>query len=190
MADLITVEEYKDYKGITKTDQDSKLDVLVPTVSALIKAYLGQDLTSHYVTPLVKDYTIPYDTNILYLDEYPINEVILVEEAEGGWVGGLDSTIHYPIIFNTDYTFSSSDGALVRTGSTWANSVRVTYTFGYPTTPYDVKFAAIELVSYYLNEEWKPARQAGGTSISGPAVEAGGMPKHIKLMLDNYKQGL
>jgi hypothetical protein len=92
--------------------------------------------------------------------------------------------------FNTGFTFDSASGSLNRLGSNWARSIRVTYTAGYETLPGDIKFAAIELVSYYLNEEWKPTRTLQGTSIAGPAPEVGGIPKHIALILDGYKVGL
>ncbi len=190
MTDLITLEDYKTYKGMAKTDQDGKITFLISSVSALIKAYCGQSLIDNWDEPLVEDITLPYDTNQLYLNAYPIREIVSVEEAFGGYMGGLDSTIHIPVIFNTGYGFSIGSGKLTRVGGNWSRTVRVTYKAGYETVPEQIKLAAIELVSYYFNEEWKPSRSMQGTSLAGPAPESGGIPKHILPMLDTYKVGL
>ncbi len=188
MADLITLEDYKTYKGLGKTDQDDKINLLIKSVSSLIKAYVGHGIVDNWDTPLVETYTLPYDTSTLYLNSYPINEIISVTEDVGGYVGGLDSTIHYPVEFNIGFSFDPGGGKLVRIGGNWARNITVTYTAGYAEVPEGVKLAAIELVSYYLNEEWKPTRTAGGTSIAGPAPEVGGIPKHITPLLEYYKE--
>lgn len=190
MADLITLEDYKLYKGMAKTDQDDKIKFLISSVSALIKAYVGHGIIDNFDEPLEETITIPYDTTTLYLNAYPVTNIISVEEIYGGYIGGLDSTISYPRIFNTDYAFEANAGVLTRIGSNWSNTVKVTYNAGYEETPMEIKLAAIELVSYYLNEEWKPTRTTQGTTMVGPAPEAGGIPKHVAVMLDNYKVGM
>jgi hypothetical protein len=189
MADLITLNDYKTYKGIAKPDSDEKIQLLITAVSDLIKAYVGHGITDNWDTALVERYELPYDTTLLYLNVYPIREIVSVEEVLGGYIGGLDSTIHYPVEFNTGYTFDNGSGTLTRIGGNWARTIEVTYKAGYATVPQQIKLAAIELISYYLNEEWKPARTMQGTSIAGPATEVGGMPKHIIPLLDNYKVG-
>lgn len=190
MADLITLDEYKGYKGTSKNDQDTKLSFIISSVSSLIKAYIGQGLTEYYNDPYTEDIYTPYDTDVLYLNAWPIKEIVSVEEAEGGWMGGLDSTIHYPMIFNSDYTFNANNGTINRLGQNWSRNIRVSYTYGYEDVPEVIKHAAIELTSYYMNEEWKPTRSMQGTTMVGPAPEAGGIPKHIQIMLDTYKVGL
>jgi hypothetical protein len=187
MAELITLDEYKLYKGKAKTDDDDKINMIIPAVSSLIKAYVGHGIIDNWDTPLVEEYTLPYDSTLLYLNGYPVREIVSVTEAVGGYVGGLDSTIHYPVIFNTGFTYDGASGRLTRIGGNWARKVIVTYKTGYATVPEQIKLAAIELVSYYLNEEWKPTRASGGTSIVGPEEHVGGMPLHIAKLLDHYK---
>ncbi len=190
MADLITVEEYKAYKGIGKNDTDDKIAFIIASVSALIKAHVGHSIVDNWEEPVTVDINTAYDTKTIYLDAYPIRDIISVEESFGGYVGGLDSTIHYPVVFNVGYNFSYGAGAIHRIGGTWARNIRVTYTSGYETVPEQIKFAAIEMVSYYFNEEWKPARTMQGTSIAGPTAEQGGIPKHIVPMLTEFKVGM
>lgn len=190
MADLITLQEYKDYKGKVKTDDDEKISVLISSVSNLIKAYVGHSIIDNWDTPLEEEYTLPYDTNTLYLNIFPVREIVSVEEAVGGWVGGLDSTIHYPVAFNSDYIFDSPNGILTRLNKNWGRNIKVVYKAGYETTPPEIKHAAIELVSYYLNEEWKPTRSMNGSTMVGPTPESKGIPKHIQGILDGIKIGL
>ena len=190
MADLITLEEYKAYRGTSKTDNDDRLTFLIASVSALIKAYVGFGITDNWDTPIEETISLPYDSNTLYLNAYPVREIVSVEENLGGYVGGLDSTIHYPAVFNVDYTFEVGNGTIRRIGGNWARNVTVRYKAGYETTPPELKLAAYELVSYYDKEDWKPTRTMQGASLAGPAPETAGIPKHILPILDNYKVGL
>lgn len=189
MTDLITLDEYKSFKGLGKNDKDDKIEFLIGSVSALIKAYVGHSIIDNWDTPLSETLYRPYDSGVLYLDAFPIREIVSVTEQVGGYVGGLDSTISYPAVFNSDYSFDPVAGALSRMGRNWARNVTVVYKSGYATTPPEIKLAAIELVSHYLNEEWKPTRALQGTSITGPTPEVGGMPKHIQAILDRFKVG-
>lgn len=187
MADLITLNDYKMYKGMVKTDQDDKINLLIKSVSSLIKAYLGHGVVDNWEDPIVEEYTLPYDSSLLYLNSYPIREIVSVEEEVGGYVGGLDSTVSYPVVFNTGFTVDGALGRITRIGGNWARKIKVTYTAGYEQTPEEIKLAAIELVSYYFNEEWKPTRTAGGTTMAGPIPLAGSIPKHVASLLDSYK---
>ena len=44
MADLITVQEYKDAEGMRGDNNDDRLAILVPQVSDLLKSIVGQVL--------------------------------------------------------------------------------------------------------------------------------------------------
>ena len=190
MSDLITLEDYKAYKGIGKNDKDDKINLIISAVSALIKTYVGHGIIDNWNEPLTEEITLPYDSQVIYLSAYPVRNITSVTEAIGGYVGGLDSTIHYPVIFNSGFSFDPGAGTIRRIGGNWARRITVSYTAGYEEAPAEIKLAAIELVSYYLNEEWKPTRTTQGTSMVGPAPDIGGMPKHIQVILDKYKVGL
>lgn len=188
MADLITLDDYKLFKGKSKTDDDDKITFLITSVSALIKAYCGHGIIDNWNTPIEEEIYTPYDTTTIYLNAYPIREIVSVDEVTSTRIAGLDSTIHYPAIFNVDYGFNNA-GYLSRIGSNWSRNIVVTYKAGYATTPPQIKLAAIELVSYYLNEEWKPTRTMQGTSMVGPPPDVNGIPKHIAVMLNSFKVG-
>lgn len=189
MADLITLEEYKNFKEITSTKNDSKLSFLISAVSSLIKTYCGHNIIDNWDEPFVEDITTPFEQDRIYLTGYPVREIISVEEfgpSANYYVQGLDSTIHY-VVPATAYNISTGTGGLVRLGRNWTRSVRVTYTTGYEETPTDLKLAAIELVSHFYNEEWKPSRTTMGSTMAGPAPETTGIPKYIRAILDLYK---
>ena len=48
MADLITVQEYKNAEGISNQKDDQRLDVIVPQVSDLAKKYCGTTFIDYY----------------------------------------------------------------------------------------------------------------------------------------------
>ena len=44
MANLITLQDYKTAQGITQPKDDARLNVLIPSVSQLIKTYCGNSI--------------------------------------------------------------------------------------------------------------------------------------------------
>ena len=58
MADLITVNEYKDAEGLRGEKDDDRLAVIVPQVSDLVKKYCGTSFVDFYSTDKVEVFTI------------------------------------------------------------------------------------------------------------------------------------
>ena len=48
MADLITVQEYKNAEGMTGQKEDQRLDIIVPQVSDLAKKYCGTSFIDYF----------------------------------------------------------------------------------------------------------------------------------------------
>ena len=48
MADLITLEDYKDAENITTTKEDVRLSSLIASVSQLVKTYCGNSIIDFY----------------------------------------------------------------------------------------------------------------------------------------------
>ena len=185
--ELITLEEYKIYKGISKADQDNKINLIIPSVSNIIKAYIGTSLVDHYNDPITETHTVEYPTNEIYTRHWPINEVISVTERDRSY---WDSTVHLPLVSGVDYVVE--DGYLVRTGpySVWTtgpSTVVIEYTYGYETLPQEIKLAALELTSYYMNSEFKESRSIQGTTIVNKVSSEPDLPPYIRAILDFYK---
>lgn len=190
MADLITLQEYKDYMGLRKPDEDTKLTFLIASVSSLIKAYLGYSLVDNYDTPITEYASFEYDTNIYYPKLWPIRDIIEITEQSRYTT---DSTVHVPLTAESDYYLSGD--SIVRIPNyggfgTWPrgpNTVKVIYRAGYEDTPAELKLAAIELINYYSQEQFRQSKTIMGSTVINTLSKSDDWPSHIKLLLDNYK---
>ena len=80
MANLITLQDYKTAEGITQPKDDSRLNVLIPSVSALVKTYCGNSFVDFYSTNKTETFTIDWATHIVQLTESPVNSIVSVKE--------------------------------------------------------------------------------------------------------------
>lgn len=187
---LITLEEYKAYQNIAKTDQDDKITRLIASVSSLIQKYTGLEFNnSEQIITEVID--LDYDAREIFLDKYPVNEIVSVTEINPYYY---DSSVHFPVP-NTLYTVDLADGRLIRAQNMYwpqgFGAVTVTYKTGATNLqpPADLKQAAIDLVTYYLKEQWIENRAMRGASISNGDLGYGytsKFPPHIQRVLDLY----
>lgn len=190
MADLITVQEYKDAEGLQSTKEDYRLEILVASVSQLVKTYCGNSLIDYYSTPKVETFTITWDTPSVQLTESPVIVVSSVEERYG-------YTEDYSVLSPTDFYLDISTDSVMRTTGgrgfkNWAKgpgSVKVTYTAGYSEVPADLKLAVLDLITYYLKDEYKERQTLAGASVqnSSGGNKSVEFPPHIKRVLDLYK---
>lgn len=197
MENLITLDEFKVAKKRSKNDDDEQLNWLITAASSIIQTYLGREFsdTGGNITEV---FNLDYDANVLFLDKYPITEVVSVEEINPY---GYDSSVHFPVP-TTNYYVDTKDGKLIRTsGRYWPQgpgAVIVTYKAGIPggtsAVPADLKQATIDLVTYYEKEEYKPSMQTRGATLTNAVPGARGVndfsvqfPPHIQRVLDFYK---
>ena len=198
--DIITIQEYKDVKGISAdTKNDAKISFLIASVSSLIKTYIHADFTGgESLTEIIH---IDYTSDIIYLEKYPIASIDTVTETALQYT--YDSTVHVPLTGAVDYIENLKNGSLVRLVSPggfprrgWPMSpgyVTVEYTtaptFSSSTMPPDLKLAAIYLVDYYKDDEYRQSRSVQGTSIVNTLAQGTDFPKHIQVILDRYRYG-
>src|SRR5210317_277218 len=81
MADLITVQEYKNAEGLASQKDDQRLDIIVPQVSNLAKKYCGTSFIDYYSSG--KTETISIDDNFtstIIVSESPLIAVSSVKE--------------------------------------------------------------------------------------------------------------
>lgn len=194
MTNLITIDEYKTYKGVNSEDYDSIISLLIGSVSTFIKEYTARTLIDYSLQDKVEYFdALTYDK---YLPkEFPILSVTEVATSvDGGvtWAVLVESTDYFvskeseggddSIISNTGL-----DGFL--SGTIEFKSGRLTYKGGYIETPRDIKLAAMDLVHYYRNEEHTLSKSMGGASVENPIniVMGNQLPLHIKRVLDLYR---
>ena len=82
MADLITLQDYKTAEGITAPKDDGRLNVIIPSVSQLIKTYCGNSFVDFYATNKTETFDIDWTTHIVQLTESPVTTIVSVEERD------------------------------------------------------------------------------------------------------------
>tara|TARA_R110002153_G_scaffold189756_2_gene342568 strand:- start:749 stop:1336 length:588 start_codon:yes stop_codon:yes gene_type:complete len=193
MADLITLQLYKEAEGLSTPKEDAKISALVPSVSQLVKTYCGNSFVDYYSSAKTEVLNVDWSTHIVQLTESPVNAITSVQERTS--YSGAYSTLTTAAY---EYYLDSNTDSILRTNSSgyknWAEgvgAVKVVYTAGYSSVPEDLKLAIIDLVTYYLKDEHKERRTIAGASIQNPGSSSQrdnvAFPDHIKRVLDLYK---
>lgn len=192
MANLITIDEYKNYKDINSDNYDTIISALIDAVSNLIKEYTGRSFIDYAYTDKVE-----YFDATSYPEYYPKEiPIISITSLEYSIDGGVTYTTY---VENTDYFVDSEEGIIVSNTTTKYSSFlqtpigfksgKLTYTAGYIVAPADLKLAAMDLVEYYRSEEHISRKSMGGASTdnSGSITVNSNLPPHIKRVLDLYR---
>ena len=195
MADLITVNEYKDAEGLRGENDDHRLTVIVPQVSDLVKKYCGTSFVDFYSTDKVETFTIEDNfTNTIIVSESPIVSVTKVEERQNYSDSYTELTVP-----KYEYYVDEEADAIIRTNAGgnqihWARgvgAVKITYRAGYASTPRDLQLALFDLINYYIKDEHKERRSLGGAVQQNQGTagirNSTDFPDHIKRVLDLYK---
>ena len=192
MANLIDIDTYKISEGIQSTKDDSRINSLVTSVSALVKTYCGNSIVDHYSTNKVEEFTINWNTNLVQLTEIPLVSVVSVEERD-------DYGSSYTTVPATEYFADFLIDGIYRVSTTggkkhWPGgpaAVKITYKAGYADCPADLQLAVIDLITYYMKDEHKARQTIAGASIQNNSSSSQrnnvAFPDHIKRVLDLYK---
>ena len=200
MADLVTLQQYKDFVGLQGVQNDAKINVIIDNVSQLVKTYCGTTIIDYASNNKVEYFNIK-DTMVdtIITEESPIIQVVSVQER----TSQADAYVTL-ITENSDssgkyeYVVDDDSDSIIRTNSTgnkhWPKgmkSVKVTYKAGYTSTPEDLKLAVFDLIKYYLKDERKDRMSIAGATVENATSTSLrnniGFPDHIKRILDLYK---
>ena len=194
MADLVTLEEYKDAENINTTKDDTRLSALIVSVSQLVKTYCGNSIIDFYSTNKIETFNIDWDTPIVQLTESPVVEVSLVQERDGyssSYVTLTTGAYEYFLDTATDSVIRTREQGTHKNWKRGVGAVKVTYKAGYSSTPADLKLAIFDLITYYHKDEHKQRRTIAGASIQNETSTSQrnnvAFPDHIKRVLDLYK---
>lgn len=182
---LITLEFYKQTKKINSTVEDAAISSLISNVSEYIKTYLGRSLNDYVDTEKVEYFR--GDKAKYFLSEFPVIEIISVETNQAGNYDLLEADEDYYLDEEVDAITTTSG----RPFSTDPKNkrIKVTYKGGYQDIPGELALVTVDLVNYYLKNEYLPSKQmAGVDSIIQPVPEYK-LPKHISRVLEMYRQG-
>ena len=200
MADLVTLQQYKDFAGLQGVQNDARLNVIIDNVSQLVKTYCGTTIIDFANSDKTEYFNIADDyVDRIILSESPLISVSSVQERENQAQSyttliteNSDSSGKY------EYVLDMDSDSIIRTNSTGHKSfpkgvkaVKVVYRAGYTSTPEDLKLAVFDLIKYYMKEERKERMSIAGASVDNPLSTSLrnniGFPDHIKRVLDMYK---
>ena len=199
MADLVTLQQYKDFAGLQRLKNDARINIVIDQVSQLVKSYCGTTIIDYASTNKTEYFNIGLGVDRIILEESPLIQVVSVEER----TSQADAYVTL-ITENSDssgkyeYIADMESDSIVRTTSTGTKAfpkgmkaVKVVYKAGYTSTPDDLKLAVFDLIKYYMKDERKERMQIAGASVENQTSSslAGniGFPDHIKRILDMYK---
>ena len=200
MANLVTLQQYKDFAGIKGVGEDAKINVILPAISQAVKTYCGTSFIDFYSTDKTEFFDIlDTSTTAVLVDESPLVSVTQVQEREN------QSSSYVTLITENsngsgkyEYIVDTALDMVRRTTATGdkafpkgRKAVKVVYRSGYASTPSDLKLACFDLIKYYLKDERKSGLTIAGATVrnevSTSLRENIGFPDHIKRILDFYK---
>lgn len=182
--DLVGLEEYKTYAGITNPNQDDVITSLIPKVSALVKNYCRRT----FVDWVDEQKTEVFNGGECFnLAEFPVINIISVEYSSdyGQNYTALTEYTDWVLDRSTDQIKPLTVSGLF---TPVINGYRVTYVAGYEVLPEDLKLAVLDLITYYLkNDAAVHSPKAPGTnSVQIEYISTTSLPAHIKRVLDLY----
>ena len=200
MANLVTLQQYKDFAGIKGVGEDAKINVILPAISQAVKTYCGTSFIDFYSNDKTEFFDIlDTSTTAVLVDESPLVSVSQVQEREN------QSSSYVTLITENsngsgkyEYIVDTALDMVRRTTATGdkafpkgRKAVKVVYRSGYASTPSDLKLACFDLIKYYLKDERKSGLTIAGATVrnevSTTLRENIGFPDHIKRILDFYK---
>ena len=194
MANLITTKNYKDYMKIEHSKDDAKIDILVTSISQLVKTYCGSSIIDFYSSAKTEFFDIPDTlTSEIFVTESPLNAVSALSERDSiaDSYTTLTANEDYYVDTEHDRIYRIDGEKSVKYFKKGCAAVKVVYTAGYESVPTDLKLAVFDLITYYLKDERKTQRSIAGTTLRNEGTTSikgdVGFPDHIKRVLDLYK---
>ena len=192
MADLVTVQDYKDAEGLTGAKDDDRLNILVPQISELVKRYCGTSFVDFFSSDKTETFNVTEDTSVIIVSESPLISVTSVKER------GSPTESYTTLTVNEDYYVDTTFDAVRRiVGNGTKNyqkgfgAVQIAYRSGYSAVPSDLKLAVMDLVTYYLRDEHTSRRSLQGATLDNQGTSSvrnnTDFPDHIKRVLDLYR---
>lgn len=181
---LITKAEYKAYMGLTSTNEDTKIDILIPKVSSLVKEYCKRSFLDYVNEGKVEFFD--GGTSIFVPSEGPLLAVTSLEYSTNYGVTYTD------LVENTDYVVLISKSIIIPVGTMefpyYPNGYKLTYNSGYEVLPESLKLAIIDLITYYIKNDSAvhSSRAPGGNTVQIEYITTTSLPAHIRRVLDLY----
>lgn len=184
MADLVTLQEYKNYAGITNPNQDTQILSIIPKVSSFVKTYCNRAFLEYVSNPKTEVFAGGYR---YLLQEFPVIQVLSLEYSSDYGNTYTELTEFQEWVFDSNTSEVVPIGVLSEFDSK-PNSYKITYFAGFETLPGDLKLAILDLVTYYLRNDSAihSTKAPGSNSVQIEYISTTNLPAHIKRVLDFY----
>jgi hypothetical protein len=196
MADLISLSDYKEYKKITSSTRDGKIQALITQVSALVESYCARKFVEYSSSPGVTEW-FDSNTDKVQLKHFPVIAVNSVSVSTDGGLTQTELTQDDPD--RAGFYVDLENGVVMtqKTGNKFNDgyyydipyrSLEINYFAGYTELPADLELAVLDIVAYYEDQENKPTQTLmGGTIENALPYTANSFPPHIRRILDLYR---
>lgn len=176
---VITLNEYKLFRGINNPKQDTQLQPLIDSVNSIIDQYCQISFSPRSKTNVRLNesnyYIMLPDVPVVSVERLAIkrSSSSLEELSEEQYIlHGEEGTIEI-----IDFSISMPKNP---------RSIIADYTYGHSLVPYAVKQAAVELVTYYDKREFNKSKDIGnGQSVD--FTDSSVFPTHVRSILDMYR---
>lgn len=176
---VITLNEYKLFKGINNPKQDTQLQPLIDAVNSIIEEYCQVSFSGSVATGVRLNQSNYY----IILPDTPIISVeYLGIKRSSEYTEELDSSQY--ILHPQEGTIELIDPSINLPRN--PRAFIVDYTYGYTVVPLALKQAAVELTTYYDKREFNKSKDIGnGQSVD--FTDASILPSHIRTILDMFR---
>ena len=188
---LVSLDEYKTYKGIKNAEEDDTILQIIGNVSEFVKTYCNRTFIDYYLENKTEYKSADY--NVIYPDEFPIRSITSLGISNDGGISytNLVEGENYFIDREDDsIKTKTSDTTKFSSSSYNVNNVKIIYKGGYEDTPEDVKIACFDLIEFYREAEYIPKRVMSGATQDNQAFRlmyTTNLPAHIKRVLDMHR---
>lgn len=184
MADLVTLQEYKNYAGITNPNQDAQILSIIPKVSSFVKTYCNRAFLEYVSDPKTEVFAGGYR---YLLQEFPVLQILSLEYSSDYGNTYTELTEFQQWIFDSNTSEVVPIGTSTEFDSK-PNSYKITYFAGFESLPDDLKLAVLDLVTYYLRNDSAihSTKAPGSNNVQIEYISTTNLPSHIKRVLDFY----
>lgn len=183
---ILDLTTYKSFKNITSPNADTELQNIIDSVNAFIVSYCGRTFND-YVTATKTEYFDEGSTE-LYPSEYPLISVASIKVS-------IDAGKTYDTTLTeyTDYILDKNNSSIKALGTYFVdtnypvNAIEVTYNGGETNVPADIVLAAVNLVEYFMEDQFMPSKAFKGVTIENISTVDSKLPPHIKRVLDHHR---
>lgn len=171
--EFLTIEDYKKFIGSKKPDIDETTKQYILSANAAITAYLNYPTNTSETISVYRNRTVYFLENPLITQ---ITSIIRVGDPIYGPSEPVSPTSY----------FLQDSGKLVFTSSLPDGYYIINYNESDFTVTEDLKLAAFMLVQYWEKAEYRDSKSFGGETV-GFTTQSTGMPKHIRTILELYR---